>query len=158
MMSGNTRVNAPKLWIILAKCHRAMSLLVEHGIAEAGLCMSDFMVLEVLLHKGPLTISEIQSKVLLASGSMTAAIDRVEKKGLVVRTATAKDRRARCLQLTEEGRRIAQSVFKKHASELEAVMSVLEDSEIQALYGPLKKLGLFAAETLERQKTQGEKK
>lgn len=157
-MSGSTRVNAPKLWIVLAKCHRAMSLLVEHGIAEAGLCMSDFMVLEVLLHKGPLTISEIQGKVLLASGSMTAAIDRVEKKGLVVRTATAKDRRARRLELTDEGRRIAQLAFTKHAEELEAVMSVLDDCEIQALYGPLKKLGLLAGETLEQQKKEGDGK
>jgi MarR family 2-MHQ and catechol resistance regulon transcriptional repressor len=32
------------------------------------------------LHKGPLTITEIQGKVLLASASMTAAVDRLEKK------------------------------------------------------------------------------
>ena len=153
-MSGSTRVTAPKLWIVLARCHRAMSLLVEHGIAEAGLCLSDFQVLETLLHKGPLTISEIQGKVLLASGSMTAAVDRVEKKGLLVRTTITKDRRARRLELTEKGRQLAQSVYKTHAEELEAVMSVLDDAETQALYGPLKKLGLFAAEMLEQQKEE----
>lgn len=153
-MSDNLQIPAPKLWIVLAKCHRAISLLVEHGIAEAGLCMSDFMVLEVLLHKGPLTITEIQSKVLLASGSMTAAIDRVEKKRLVVRTATAEDRRARRLELTREGRRLARSIFEKHAGELEELFSVLSENEMRQLYGPLKKLGLFAAETLERQKAK----
>ena len=115
--------------------------------------MSDFMVLEVLLHKGPLTISEIQDKVLLASGSMTAAVDRVERKGLLVRKPTEKDRRAWSLQLTKEGRRVAEAVFATHAEELKAVMSVLTEEELQALYGPLKKLGLFAAETLARRKT-----
>ena len=157
-MSGGAQITAPKLWIVLARCQRAMSQMVEYGIAEAGLVMSDFMVLEVLLHKGPLTISEIQDKVLLASGSMTAAIDRVEKKGLLVRRPMARDRRAWCLELTAEGRHVAQTVFAQHAKELKAVMSVLTEDEFQALYGPLKKLGLFAAETLAREKAKGQSK
>ena len=62
-------MTAPKLWMVLARCHHTLALLVERDIAGLGLCLSDFMVLEALLHKGPLTISEIQAKVLLASGS-----------------------------------------------------------------------------------------
>jgi MarR family 2-MHQ and catechol resistance regulon transcriptional repressor len=138
-------VTAPKLWIVLSKCHRTLGLLVEQSIAAAGLCLSDFMVLEALLHKGPLTITAIQAKVLLASGSMTAAVDRVEKKGLVVRKTTSTDRRARLLELTPEGRRTATALFEKHAQDLEALMSVLSDGEKQRLYTLLKKLGLSAA-------------
>ena len=115
-------MDAPKLWLVLAKCHHALSLHVERSIAGAGLCMSDFMVLEALLHKGPLTISQIQEKVLLASGSMTAAVDRVARKGLIVRNTTPADRRARVLELTPAGRRLAQSTFTKHARDLEAIM------------------------------------
>src|ERR1700741_3806869 len=99
-MSNSTDVTGPQLWIVLAKCHRALSRLVESTIEASGLCLSDFMVLEALLHKGPLTITEIQAKVLLASGSMTVAVDRVERKGLVVRKTTPGDRRARLLELT----------------------------------------------------------
>lgn len=149
-MSNSTDVTGPQLWIVLAKCHRALSRLVESTIEASGLCLSDFMVLEALLHKGPLTITEIQAKVLLASGSMTVAVDRVERKGLVVRRTTPGDRRARLLELTTEGRRLAVSMFKKHARDLEAVMSVLDDDEKQQLYGPLKKLGLSAAEAVEK--------
>src|SRR5579863_10781585 len=98
-------MTAPKLWIVLARCHHALNVLVERDITGLGLCLSDFMVLEALLHKGPLTISEIQAKVLLASGSMTAAVDRVESMGLVIRKTTDKDRRARLLELTSKGRR-----------------------------------------------------
>ena len=93
-MRGEKRLDAPKLWIVLARCYRALATLAERSIADLRLCLSDFMVLEALLHKGPLTISEIQVKVLLASGSMTAAVDRLESMGLVVRKTTAKDRRA----------------------------------------------------------------
>ena len=140
-------MTAPKLWTVLNKCHRAVGLLAEQSIAEAGLCLSDFMVLEALLHKGPLTITAIQAKVLLASGSMTAAVDRVEKKGLVVRKTTPTDRRARLLELTPEGRRTATALFEKHARDLETLMSVLSDAEKQRLYALLKKLGLSAAGT-----------
>lgn len=138
-------MTAPKLWVVLSKCHRSLGLLAERSIAEAGLCLSDFMVLEALLHKGPLTITAIQEKVLLASGSMTAAVDRVEKKGLVVRKTTPTDRRARLLELTAEGRRLAKALFEKHARDLETPMSALSEGEKQQLYTLLKKLGLSAA-------------
>src|ERR1700683_5514600 len=88
-----TDMTAPKLWIVLARCHHALNLLVERDIAVLGLCLSDFMVLEALLHKGPLTISEIQAKVLLASGSMTAAVGRLESGGVAVRKGAATARR-----------------------------------------------------------------
>src|SRR5437667_7620357 len=60
-MSAATELKAPKLWIVLARCYRALALSVERSMADLGLCLSDFMVLEALLHKGPLTISEIVS-------------------------------------------------------------------------------------------------
>jgi len=142
--------NAPRLWIVLARCYRALAMSVERSIADLGLCLSDFMVLEAVLHKGPLTISEIQAKVLLASGSMTAAVDRVESMGLVVRKTTAKDRRARVLELTPKGRRLIEKTFEEHARHLEQVMSVLDAGEKRALHAGLKKLGLFVAATLER--------
>lgn len=145
-----TRLTAAQLWIVLARSHRALSALVERSIANLGLGVSDFMVLEALLHKGPLTISEIQAKVLLASGSMTAAVDRLEQRGLVVRKTTATDRRARILELTPEGRSLVQTAFQEHSRDLERVMSVLDDDEKQQLYGPLKKLGQSAAEALEQ--------
>jgi MarR family 2-MHQ and catechol resistance regulon transcriptional repressor len=147
-MSAPTKISAPKLWIVLARCHRALASSVERSIANLGLCLSDFMVLEALLNKGPLTISEIQAKVLLASGSMTAAVDRVESKGLVVRKMTAKDRRARVLELTPEGRRLIAETFQEHAQHLEQAMSVLDEKERKQIYAGLKKLGRSVAETL----------
>jgi MarR family transcriptional regulator, 2-MHQ and catechol-resistance regulon repressor len=145
-MSTSARVKAPRLWIVLSRCYRAVSQIAESSIAEAGLCLSDFAALEALLHKGPLTITGIQAKVLLASGSMTAAVDRLERKGLVTRKATPSDRRAKLLELTREGRHVVETAFRRHAAVLEAAMAVLSGTEKRQLYGLLKKLGLFAAE------------
>jgi MarR family 2-MHQ and catechol resistance regulon transcriptional repressor len=126
-----------------------VSRIAERSVAEAGVGLSDFAALEALLHKGPLTITEIQAKVLLASGSMTAAVDRVERKGLVTRRATPRDRRAKVLELTPEGRRVVEAAFRRHAAELEAATAILNGTEKRQLYGLLKKLGLFAAEAPE---------
>jgi MarR family 2-MHQ and catechol resistance regulon transcriptional repressor len=148
-MSTSAQVNAPRLWIVLARCYRAMSQIAERSIAEAGLGLSDFAALEALRYKGPLTITEIQAKVLLAPGSMTAAVDRLERKGLVTRRPDPRDRRAKVLELTPKGKRVVEAAFERHVLELEAAMAILHGAEKRMLYGLLKKLGLFAAEARE---------
>ena len=144
-MSSQAQVDAPRLWLVLSRCHRALSQVAERSIEEAGLGLTDFATLEALLHKGPLTITEIQGKVLLASGSMTAAVDRLEKKGLIKRGPEPSDRRAKVLHLTPEGRRVVEAAFSRHTAELESAMAALNRDEKRRLYELLKKLGLFAA-------------
>jgi len=153
-MKKGSRITAPRLWLVIAKSYRVLSLLAEQSIANTGLCHTDFAALEALLHKGPLTITQIQEKVRLASGSMTAAVDRLEKLRLVVRKSSPSDRRARVLELTSKGKRLAASSFEKHAKDLEALMSAMSEKEMDQLYGSLKKLGLLAAEKLEQQESR----
>src|ERR1700731_3605970 len=117
-MSGKAQMEAPRLWLVLSRCHRALNHIAERSIEEAGLGLTDFAALEALLHKGPLTITEIQAKGLLASGSMTAAVDRLERKGLIKRGPAPSDRRAKILHLTSEGRRVVEAAFSRHAAEL----------------------------------------
>jgi MarR family 2-MHQ and catechol resistance regulon transcriptional repressor len=154
MLKKSDRIAAARLWLVIAKSYDALRLLAEQSIANTGLCLTDFAALEALLHKGPLTISAIQGKVRLASGSMTAAVDRLEKLGLVIRRSSPSDRRARVVELTARGRRLAASCFERHARDLEALMSVLSEEEIEQLHGSLKKLGMLAAVKLDEQETR----
>src|SRR6266498_1353952 len=153
-MKKGSRITAPRLWLVILKSYRALSLLAEQSIANTGLCLTDFAALEALLHKGPLTISQIQEKVRLASGSMTAAVDRLEKHGLIVRKSSPSDRRARVVELTAVGKRLAASSFERHAKYLDALMSALSEKEMEQLYRSLKKLGLLAANKLDEQETK----
>jgi len=74
MVKKSDRITAPRLWLIVAKSFRALSLVAERSIANTGLCLTDFAALEALLHKGPLTITQIQDKVhLTAEGKRLAA-------------------------------------------------------------------------------------
>jgi MarR family 2-MHQ and catechol resistance regulon transcriptional repressor len=149
--SKHKKITAPHLWTVLMRSHHAVQGVAEASIARTELCLTDFAALEALLHKGPLTITELQSKVLLASGSMTAAVDRLENRGLLVREFCDSDRRARVLVLTPEGKRMAAGCFGKHAKDLEALMAVFSNEENELLYELLKKLGLQAAAVVNSQ-------
>ena len=137
-------VKAPRLWLVLARAYGSIVNYIEGSIAAQGLGLSDFMVLEVLLHKGPLTISAIGEKVLLASASMTSAIDRLEKRRLVRRRSCNSDRRIRLVELTSEGKSFIEEIYIRHEKDLEFVASSLSDAERRTMYEGLKKVGLAA--------------
>src|SRR5678815_558664 len=91
------------LWLLMWKAGKSLEAHAFRSIEALGMCPSDFAVLEALLHKGPLPVNTIGKKVLLTSGSMTAAIDRLTSRGLVERRGDANDRRARIVHLTNAG-------------------------------------------------------
>jgi MarR family 2-MHQ and catechol resistance regulon transcriptional repressor len=144
MASDQDKVSAPRLWLVLARAYGSIVSYIEGAITAQGLGLSDFMVLEVLLHKGPLTISAIGEKVLLASASMTSAIDRLEKRGLVRRTSCDSDRRIRLVELTDCGKAFIEEIYARHEKDLERVMTGLSEEERRTLYEGLKKIGLAA--------------
>jgi MarR family 2-MHQ and catechol resistance regulon transcriptional repressor len=158
-MASNARPNriaAPRLWLVLAKAYHAIGTYIEGSIVAQGLILSDFMVLEVLLHKGPLTISVIGEKVLLASASMTSAIDRLEKRGLVQRRSCSSDRRIRLVELTADGKSLIEEIYARHEKDLEVVMADLSEEERKTLYETLKKIGLAAKIAVPTQKCKAE--
>src|ERR1051325_7966322 len=73
------------VWLIVAKAARALAAVASRSVAALGMCPSDFGALEVLLHKGPLPVNILGRKLRLTSGSVTTAIDRLERRGLVTR-------------------------------------------------------------------------
>ena len=134
------------VFLVLWKAARAVETYAENSIAELELCGSDFAVLEALLHKGPLPINEIGKKVLLTSGSITVAVDRLESKGLVERRASGTDRRARIVHLTKAGRELITRVYADHASDMERLAAAsLNRAERETLMRLLKKIGYEAA-------------
>lgn len=141
------------LWLLLWKASRAVEARARASIQAEGLCISDFSVLEALLHKGPLPVNELGRKVLLTSGSITCAVDRLEQRGWVERRAAAQDRRARLVTLTTEGTRFIRGQFAQHARDMEVVFAGMHARERRELGSLLRKLGQ-AAEA--RETTKGE--
>jgi MarR family transcriptional regulator, 2-MHQ and catechol-resistance regulon repressor len=136
-----TSSDAIHVWLVLNKAVQAIARYAATGIEHAGLGDSDFRVLEVLLHKGPLPVNTIGPKVNLTPGSISVAVDRLCGKGLVSRVESAEDRRIRIVALTASGKKLIVPVFRKHAADLERVFSELSSDELQQLEGVLKKVG-----------------
>src|SRR6266850_6887199 len=111
------------LFLVLWKAARAVEAYAENSVSQLEMCGSDFAVLEALLHKGPLPVNEIGKKILLTSGSITVAVDRLEKRELVERRAHGTDRRARIVHLTKEGRKLATRAYADHAADMERLAS-----------------------------------
>ena len=128
--------------LVLTKAFHAMDARAEKSLnlGRAGLGDSDFRVLEVLLHKGPLPVNTIGPKVWLTPGSISVAVDRLEKKALVKRKNTD-DRRVRLVELTSKGRALITKTFREHAAAMEEVVGVLSKEERLILLRLLKKLG-----------------
>ncbi len=143
-MNESETISAARLWLVLARASSSIGTYIERSLGQQGFCLSDFMVLEVLLHKGPLTISAIGEKVLLASASMTSAIDRLEERGLVARTSNVEDRRVRLIELTAPGRRLIECLFARHAEDLEVLSESISPCERKQLYQALKRIGKAA--------------
>lgn len=129
------------LWLILMKAYRAMSQVDARSIAASGLGISDFAVLEVLLHKGQLPVNKIGKHVMLTSGSITTAIDRLENKQLVRRKACPEDRRVTYVALTKAGNTLIRRIFNVHAERLETLFEPLTVTERSSLGTLLKKIG-----------------
>src|SRR5438067_7441554 len=134
------------VFLVLWKAASAVQSYAEESISELEMCGSDFAVLEALLHKGPLPVNEIGKKVLLTSGSITVAVDRLETKGFVERRAHGTDRRTRVVHLTKSGRRLITRAYADHAADLERLVSgSLTRTERETLMRLLKKIGHKAA-------------
>ena len=138
------------VWLVMLKAMRALSRYAAAGIEGTGLGDSDFRVLEVLLHKGPLPVNTIGPMVDLTPGSISIAVDRLVAKGLVSRVESAEDRRVRIVALTPRGKDLIVPAFRKHSGQMKRVFSELSPEELRALEGALKKVGKHADALMEQ--------
>ena len=146
---GSDKTSGVHVWLVLWKASRAVQAHAHRSISQLPIGASDFAVLEALLHKGPLPVNTIGKKVLLTSGSITVAVDRLQEQGLVERRAHPTDRRTRVVHLTRAGRDLIEPSFAKHRIHMDAAVSGLNRAERAQLVVLLKKLGLAAERQLD---------
>jgi MarR family transcriptional regulator, 2-MHQ and catechol-resistance regulon repressor len=139
--AASQKTEATHVFLVLWKAYRAVFAKSDESRKNLGLGDSDFRVLEVLLHKGPLPVNVIGEKVELTTGSITTAVDRMEAKCLVARKNHPQDRRVRIVELTSKGRRLIQKAYAQHEIAMEKAMKVLSCEERALLVRLLKRLG-----------------
>jgi len=137
------------VWLVMMKAMRALTRYAAAGIEETGLGLSDFGVLEALLHKGPLPVNAIGPIVDLTPGSISVAVDRLHAKGLVSRVESGEDRRVRIVAITPSGKDLIVPAFRKHSGQMRRVFSELSPEELRGFEVALKKIGKRAAALME---------
>ncbi len=142
-----TDASGTHLWLIMMKAHRTLARLATRSIESSEVCLSDFAVMEMLLHKGPQPVNEIGRRIELTSGAITTAVDRLESRGLVTREAHPRDRRARIVRLTAAGKEQAAKIFAVHKTAMDLAASGLSKTERATLIQLLKKLGISAGDS-----------
>lgn len=140
------RATALKLLVVLMRTHASVGAHLQANVAEHGLTLTEFGILEVLYHKGPLLLGEVQKRILVSSGGVTYLVDRLEGKGLVERRACPEDRRARYAALTSAGEALIARIFPAHAALIEELMSTLSLDEQRTAVKLLRRLGRTAAD------------
>ncbi|WP_019120956.1 MarR family winged helix-turn-helix transcriptional regulator [Brevibacillus massiliensis] len=138
-----------ELFLVLSRAYRSV---MEHAIRDIrrySLNPTEFAVLELLYHKGPHALQQIGEKILLASGSITYVVDKLEEKGYLTREPCEKDRRITYATITEKGNQLMDEIFPQHIQAITRAVAGLDEAEKAEALQLLKKLGIKAKETLE---------
>lgn len=135
-----------KLWVVMNHAFHSIEATLQEQVESHGISFSEFAVLEVLLHKGPLPIGDVGDHMLLTRGSMTYVVDKLEEEGLIRRRRCEEDRRIIYAELTEEGRELIEEVFSEHAALLRRLTKGLSSAEKEKATALLKRLGKLAEE------------
>lgn len=131
-----------KLFIVLSRANKAINEESNQLLQHHGLNPTEFAVLELLFHKGMQPLQKIGQKILLASGSITYVVDKLEKRKFIVRIACSEDRRVTYAQITDEGKAFMEKIFPQHEQNLHTLLSALTYEEKNVAITLLKKLGL----------------
>ncbi|MCG8613517.1 MAG: MarR family transcriptional regulator [Pseudomonadales bacterium] len=111
--------------------------------AELDLNPGEFDVIATLLRSGKpytLTPNQLLQSMMLTSGAMTNRIDRLEKKGLVKRSADPNDRRGVYVSLTPKGAELANRAVEAHVINGAKILDVYTEAERKTLAVLLRKL------------------
>ncbi len=131
-----------KLFIVLSRAHKALSEQTNQFFQESGVNPTEFAVLELLYHKGSQPLQKIGGKILLASGSITYVIDKLEKREFIKRVNCPSDRRITYAEITDKGKEFMAEVFPAHEQKIHELTSALTPDEKDQAIELMKKLGL----------------
>lgn len=134
-------VRALDAYIALVRATESVIAPLTRDLFDAGLTLSQFGVLEALLHIGPMSPCDIARKMLRSGGNITLVVDNLARQGLVSRRRHVDDRRYLTVDLTPEGRRLIEQIFPAHAREIATRMHALSPAELDTLRDLCRKLG-----------------
>jgi MarR family 2-MHQ and catechol resistance regulon transcriptional repressor len=136
-----------QLIIALGRALQALERSVRPHLAQCGLGLTEFAVLEVLYHKGALPLGEIRDRILVTGASTTYVVKKLEERALMRRRVSTEDQRVVFGELTAKGRALINDVFPAHVERLQQAMAGLSVSQKREASRLLRALSLHARRT-----------
>ena len=127
------------LQIILQKAVKSINNKIGKDFREKGITVSQFSVLDVLYTKGEMRVCELIEKALSTSGNITVVIKNMEQKGWLYKKSCPTDKRAFLVGLTDEGKKLFETLLPEHRNEIKNTYSILSSEEKQELIRILRK-------------------
>lgn len=109
-------------------------------IQGSGLSPAQMHTIEVIGHQQDMRMKELAERLGVTTGTLTVAVDKLEKKGLVVRKPHLHDRRSWLVALTEKGQTIFAQHDRFHMDFTEDISAGLSNSEVAQFSTMLSKL------------------
>jgi DNA-binding MarR family transcriptional regulator len=127
----------------ISRLERKLAVELARVFALHGLEHWEYDVLATLRRAGKpfeLTIGAMLESMMLASGTISHRIDRLEGRGLVARRQDTDDRRVVHVGLTAEGKRLVERALLDHAANETRLLSGLSARERDQLAALLRRL------------------
>jgi MarR family 2-MHQ and catechol resistance regulon transcriptional repressor len=96
---------------LLAECMQLFEKSSSQRVRALGFTDSQFDIIATLGNTAGMSCKELGEKTLITKGTLTGVLDRLEKKGLLLRERDEEDKRHFSVKLTAAGEEIFQSIF-----------------------------------------------
>jgi DNA-binding MarR family transcriptional regulator len=102
-------------------------------IRTSGLSMPQILVMTRLYHRGPCEINQLQELLKTSKAGAGQLVDRMEQQGLVLRSVSETDRRARMVMLTEKGSELVKASINAREDWMKEIMSQVPPEEVETV-------------------------
>ena len=124
----------------LEKTHNKIFSKTLNYLSQNNLTFNQFKVLEVLYHRGDLSIGAITKLTMSTPGNITVVIRNLKRDNYITSKIDTNDNRSTIQSITQKGVDLIESIFPLHATNLTKYCEVLSDEELDTLYELLNKL------------------
>ncbi|PAB60154.1 MarR family winged helix-turn-helix transcriptional regulator [Anaeromicrobium sediminis] len=129
-----------KLMTALRKLYKTLDDALTKNLKELGISTTDYLILAVLEGTGPIPMQKLGDYLLITSGTITYATNRIIDKGLVMKIQDNDDKRKFFLKLTDDGYDMLRRVNREHLPYISKVLGSFSGDELDEITETIKKL------------------
>jgi MarR family 2-MHQ and catechol resistance regulon transcriptional repressor len=131
---------------LLAECLQGFERFSGETVRRSGLTHAQFDIIATLGNTPGMTYKELGDKTLITKGTLTGVIERLESKGLVLRTRCLDDKRSFYVALSDEGQKVFAEVFPVVVEHGRQLFASYTDADFEAMDHSLRKLKQLIAD------------